>query len=38
MSVPLWEGLDAVITNYLRGITLQDVMDGKVQPSQADQA
>lgn len=37
-TLPLWEGLDAVITNYLRGITLQDVMDGKVQPSQADQA
>lgn len=29
-TLPLWEGLDAVITNYLRGITLQDVMDGKV--------
>ena len=37
-TLPLWESLDAVITNYLRGITLQDVMDGKVQPSQADQA
>ena len=37
-TLPLWEGLDAVITHYLRGITLQDVMDGKVQPSQADQA
>ena len=30
LTLPLWEGLDAVISNYLSGITLQDVLDGKV--------
>ena len=32
LTLPLWEGLDAVINQYLRGITLQDVLDGHVQP------
>lgn len=36
LTLPLWEGLDAVISNYLSGITLQDVLDGKVGAPQAE--
>ena len=38
LTLPLWEGLDAVITGYLRSITLQDVLDGKIPSPQAEQA
>ncbi|MGN0747593.1 MAG: RrF2 family transcriptional regulator [Aristaeellaceae bacterium] len=30
LTLPLWEGLDAVIRGYLGSITLQDVLEGKV--------
>ena len=29
LTLPLWAGLDKVIENYLGGITLQDLLDGK---------
>ena len=29
-TLPLWEGLQRVIQNYLNGVTLQDVLDGKI--------
>lgn len=29
-TLPVWEGLDRVVNEYLDGITLQDVLDGKV--------
>ncbi len=38
LTLPLWEGLDAVITGYLGGITLQDVLDGKLPAPKADKA
>ena len=30
LTLPLWMGLDQVIENYLSGITLQDLLDGKL--------
>lgn len=30
-TLPLWQGLHQVVENYLNGITLQDILDGKVQ-------
>ena len=29
-TLPVWEGLDALIERYLASITLQDVLDGRV--------
>jgi Rrf2 family protein len=29
-TLPMWEGLDRVISNYLDGITLQDILDGNL--------
>ena len=29
LTLPVWEGLQAVVDRYLDGITLQDVLDGK---------
>ena len=29
LTLPVWEGLQAVVDEYLDGITLQDVLDGK---------
>lgn len=30
LTLPLWTGLEKVIADYLGGITLQDLLDGKV--------
>jgi len=30
LTLPVWEGLDRVVNEYLDGITLQDVLDGKI--------
>ncbi len=30
ITLPVWEGLDKVIAEYLDKITLQDILDGKV--------
>lgn len=32
LTLPLWQGLNKVIDDYLSGITLQDLADGKVVP------
>ena len=29
-TLPLWQGLEALITNYLSGITLEDVVEGRI--------
>ncbi len=29
LTLPFWEGLEALIVGYLDGITLQDVLDGR---------
>lgn len=29
MTLPVWQGLNRVIAEYLDGITLQDILDGK---------
>lgn len=29
MTLPVWQGLDRVIANYVDGITLQDILDRK---------
>ena len=36
LTLPLWEGLDAVIRGYLGSITLQDVLEGRVGTSKAE--
>jgi Rrf2 family protein len=34
-TLPLWKGLEALISNYLSGITLEDVVEGRIpNPSQ----
>ena len=34
-TLPLWQGLEALISNYLSGITLEDVVEGRIpNPSQ----
>lgn len=30
-TLPVWEGLDRVVNEYLDGVTLQDLLDGTVQ-------
>lgn len=30
-TLPVWEGLDRVVNEYLDGVTLQDLFDGRVQ-------
>ena len=35
LTLPLWTGLDKVIENYLGGITLQDLLDGRVPASES---
>ncbi|MCM1103985.1 MAG: Rrf2 family transcriptional regulator [Clostridium sp.] len=32
-TLPLWQGLNKVIDDYLSGITLQDLADGKIDPN-----
>ncbi len=32
LTLPLWQGLDQTVRTYLGGITLQDVLDGRVGP------
>ena len=29
-TLPLWQGLEALIRNYLSGITLEDVVEGRI--------
>ena len=35
LTLPLWVGLDRVIENYLSGVTLQDLLDGKLSASES---
>lgn len=34
-TLPVWEGLDKVITAYLEGITLQDILDQRMKKNRA---
>lgn len=35
LTLPVWQGLHQVITNYVDGITLQDIVDGRVGDAEA---
>ena len=30
LTLPMWKKLDAVMDNYLSGVSVQDLLDGKV--------
>ena len=35
LTLPLWAGLDRLIRDYLGGVTLQDLLDGKIPSSES---
>ena len=37
MTLPVWEGLDAIIKTYLDGITLQNILDDSKEGNQGDE-
>ena len=35
LTLPVWQGLDRAVNRYLEGITLEDVLEGRVPPDPA---